>query len=753
MMNPVIGLAVFLFSISMAEEPQFRNIHSSENIIVEINRQDLQALGEWPLERRWYGLAIVNLLQGGADSIYIDITFPNADPLRPESDNFFYNKVIHNDAIFLQTGQNHKPRDSTYVLGSKSFPTDRLIVPFSESFVIDDQMVMLERMNPLSLASNRIRNRPERLPVVVPFPEQFPPSDYTFLDIIKNEFSLPPGANVLIHLDHPGLSSYIATAGNRNIPASLVQWWAVDQIVMGRFSYLWPSWIHILTALLLFAPILINISRLRRWSYLLVSSYAAGLILLLIYFISQIHVPVQLYYAALLPLPFMLFQYAKFRSVKNLPAEYFEGSEQQLTDSERKELEDLRYRIGFYDKIKNTSFSNGRQFVKNENIICHENSPVMDILVKAQNVASTSIPVLITGESGTGKEELARFIHRHSRRADQPFVALNCGSLNENLIESELFGHEKGAFTGAEQVKIGRFELADGGTLFLDEIAETTPAFQVKLLRVLQEGKFERVGGTEEIESSARVITATHQNIKECVKENDFREDLYYRLNGFAFSLPPLRERTMDIPLLFDHFLKESASGTQLHYSEALIKWLTMQPWKGNIRELKSATERAVLNAGIENRDLLLPIDFDLDQPVSEGNEKAIQILELLKKYSSDYRFISRVADSIGMHRVTVTEYLRGWIIYYLVRGMDADQIAREFTGDTVNSETIEQLAGRLSSYRETIETRILKGMKQGKDPDEIEERYFSQMPKFFSDDLKLLITHYNEKSNYIRLK
>ncbi|HEX4947977.1 MAG TPA: sigma-54 dependent transcriptional regulator [Blastocatellia bacterium] len=226
------------------------------------------------------------------------------------------------------------------------------------------------------------------------------------------------------------------------------------------------------------------------------------------------------------------------------------------------------------------------------------NAKLQAIFAQAREVASTSATVLITGESGTGKEVLARAIHRSSPRANKPFVACSIAALPETLIESELFGHEKGAFTGAVQRKAGRFEQADGGTLFLDEIGELSHTMQVKLLRVLQERQFERLGGRELLNVDIRVITATNRNLEEMVEQERFRADLYYRLNVVSLELPPLRERTDDIPLLAAHFARKVAAKhgrPTPGFTSAMVDVLTSYPWPGNIRELENVIERSVV--------------------------------------------------------------------------------------------------------------------------------------------------------------
>jgi DNA-binding NtrC family response regulator len=219
---------------------------------------------------------------------------------------------------------------------------------------------------------------------------------------------------------------------------------------------------------------------------------------------------------------------------------------------------------------------------------------MMSVLETVAKVAPTSATVMIYGESGTGKELIARAVHNLSERAAKPFVSVSAGALPETLLESELFGYEKGAFTGAVNAKPGRFEMANGGTLFLDEIGDISPATQVKLLRVLQERRFERLGGTRSIEIDVRVVAATNRDLQQLIADGDFREDLFYRLNVVPVVLPSLRQRADDIPLLVAHFLEKFKAGKKRinpGAMEALIKY----PWPGNIRELENTIERIVI--------------------------------------------------------------------------------------------------------------------------------------------------------------
>ncbi|MBT8328249.1 MAG: sigma-54 dependent transcriptional regulator [Desulfofustis sp.] len=274
-----------------------------------------------------------------------------------------------------------------------------------------------------------------------------------------------------------------------------------------------------------------------------------------------------------------------------------------------------------------------------------KNPQMIQIYELIKKVAPTPASVLITGESGTGKELVARAIHVNSPREPHPFITVNCAALAENLLESELFGHEKGAFSDAAAMRKGRFELANQGTIFLDEIGEIPLSLQSKLLRLLQEKNFERVGGTQTIDVDVRIISATNKDLKEEVQQSRFREDLFYRLNVIHLALPALRDRMDDIPLLVDHFIKKCGTNLgkqQLEISPEALRLLVNLPWEGNVRELENTIERAAI---LCNEDVIEPDDV---QPESVSIDKS-------SEWSREVDILDYVPDSVELNDVLYT--------------------------------------------------------------------------------------------------
>lgn len=295
-------------------------------------------------------------------------------------------------------------------------------------------------------------------------------------------------------------------------------------------------------------------------------------------------------------------------------------------------------------------------------------SPLMqELLEMISYVAPTEATVLINGESGTGKELVAAEVHNNSDRSDKPFVKVNCAALAETLLESELFGHEKGAFTGADKQREGKFVQAAGGTLFLDEIGETSQAMQVKMLRVLQEHELQRVGGEETIYTDARIIAATNRDLEQEVRNGNFREDLYYRLNVVTVTVPPLRERRDDIPLLVNHFVRKFAVKNRREVAgitPECMKLLCSYSWPGNVRELENAIERGVIlmrGEHLTEKSLPLPIQKQKDKHLEDEAGPSLQAQEkvlILKTLEETDGNKSEAARRLGITRKTLQNKL-----------------------------------------------------------------------------------------------
>jgi two-component system NtrC family response regulator len=297
--------------------------------------------------------------------------------------------------------------------------------------------------------------------------------------------------------------------------------------------------------------------------------------------------------------------------------------------------------------------------------IVGESRSMQEILALVKRVAQSRATVLITGESGTGKELIARAIHQVSNRAAKSFISVNCGALTETLLESELFGHERGAFTNAVTMRKGRFELADGGTLFMDEVAEMSQALQVKLLRILQEMEFERVGGTRTIKVDVRMVAASNRDLKEEVEAGRFREDLFYRLNVVHLQLPPLRQRQEDIPLLATHFISKYVAENlrdKTRITPEALKVLVQYDWPGNVRELENVMERAVI---LCSDNVIAPQDLPAELAPS-GSESKLEIDRFIPLHtplpealeSIEEQMIRRALEKSGQVQVRAAEIL-----------------------------------------------------------------------------------------------
>ena len=392
-------------------------------------------------------------------------------------------------------------------------------------------------------------------------------------------------------------------------------------------------------------------------------------------------------------------------------------SEQTKHLAEDREKDILKLEKDLRDLNAHTLPKTNQSNIQFDKVIHASNSKMTQVLELVTKVSSDNIPVLILGETGTGKEVIAHTIHQIGKRKDAAFIAINCGALPETLLESELFGHERGSFTGAHARRKGRFEQADGGTIFLDEITETTPAFQSRLLRVLQEGTFERLGGEQTLKVDVRVITATNKKLHTEMETGRFRTDLFYRLNGFPINLPLLQDRIADIPLLANHFLKKHGYKTVSAFSDRVMEVMQKYNWPGNVRELENFVRRAAILAQSEERYIIQESDlpdeiqkFEEEMIEIKSNYKSFenQLIESMRSLKFSRSAITQTAKILGdRDRGTITEYFRGICFEHLkINDFQVNKAAAEIAG-TDDVDVVDRVVLKINSYLKNISNNI----------------------------------------------
>ncbi len=543
---------------------------------------------------------------------------------------------------------------------------------------------------------------------------------------------------VIVAVTAPGVMKIASTPLSSALPASLIHATVLENIIERNYLKEIPLFIHWIIIILLVASIWL-IFRVRSKAALI--SGIVGILLcywiIAIILFSLTNTIVPLFYPTLAFL--VTSAYFEFRrnierrleeyALRILLSDQIRTKESQLEEARSKLVEAqaqlseetmITEQIGQLAAERETTIHKlekelsdlqtyivpSRKKLEFAEIIYAGNSKMAHVLELVTTVSSDNIPVLIMGETGTGKEMVARAIHNSSNRKAKPFVAINCGALSETLLESELFGHEKGSFTGAHSRRRGRFELADGGTVFLDEITETSPAFQTRLLRVLQEASFERLGGEQTIKVDLRIIAATNKNLQVEMEKNHFRADLFYRLNGFPITIPPLRERQDDIPLLAQHFLKKYNYTSITAFSDRAMESLKNYHWQGNVRELENVVRRAAILAQSEKRNMIqdsdLPKEIIKSKFAQATDYKPIedQILETLRLFDFSRSAISQTATALGNRdRGTITEYFRGICFENLVNSNFNIQAAARAIANSKDEAIIERVKTKIDEY------------------------------------------------------
>ncbi len=551
------------------------------------------------------------------------------------------------------------------------------------------------------------------------------------------------GKIVLIGVIAEGRSSFVATPYTAKYPAVGVHATAIHNILHSNFLLIPALWVRLILSFLfgLFAFVMTIRFRELRGLLLTLGVFTAYCILNVILLVAfDLSLPLAIPGIVVLLVSFLTMVYER-RVMKETVTELarekdeivrelrlkesrVQELEKKLTISsrqngpaqglveelerQRRDLDELSSRAADLEAYQPEESPDDGAPEKFCDIIYSPSGRMAPLIQMVKKVASGDANVMISGESGTGKELIARAIHSISPRKEKPFIAVNCGALSESLLESELFGHERGAFTGAVKERTGRFELADGGTIFLDEIADTSEAFQVKLLRVVQEGEIERVGGTKTLKVDVRIIAATNKNLKQEITAKHFREDLYYRLNVISLHLPPLHERKGDIPHLVAHFLAREK--TAVEFSANAMSALMNYEWRGNIRELESIVKRAVILAQSEGRNLVRTKDLptEIIAQFSDTRDLEEKIIVSLREKKFSRSAISDTALELGgFNRGTIAEHFRGYCFKILHdQDWDIEKTSRVIAG-TTDDQLSEKVQKKLDEYLMNIRSSI----------------------------------------------
>jgi len=725
--------------------------------IIYFGENDIERLGGWPVKRNIYGYLVEKLKALGVKEIGFHVYWGKDSDLNDENDLFLTSILNKNNNIigsfyFENIGDVSKPvtpfpelqwtvdgirKDLTVASGIQS--PDKIFLTGNTNFGfvnleltkdgICDEAILLTKYGDgiYPSFSNLIARNFQKISIdssISKIKINFKINANHLPKISVREIIRPEnpeqlkkelsGSIALIGVISSQLGFEKSTPIDPAIPVIGIHAQIVDNLIADNYLKMFPRYVYPIIFLMIIVLMeLFKIKKLKLQIYYL--SSCAGLFILLMPMFWTFSIIFQLYtYLFTLGLFLLIFTGT---SVVKQKRRYLQESEnrkrleeqfiQKAQSAAKLVQENLELRQKYKDEIADlreelSEVSHGSpEIIEKEfpDIMCSANSPMIKVLAELTRIAKTDEPVLITGESGTGKELIAKAIHQKSERKDKPIIIVNCGALSESLLESELFGHKKGAFTGANNTKIGFFEAADKGTILLDEITETSPSFQAKLLRILQDGFFFKVGSTEVQKVNVRVIAATNKNIEEIIELHKFRQDLYFRLNVLPVHLPPLRDRIDDILLLLHFFLKNN----KIKISSSALQLLKSYFWPGNIRELQNISARMkLLDEGSIVTSNWIKQHLSLNSQPTQSDSLDDEILILFRELDFRNDANSIIAQKVGnLHRSRITEYLKGKTFqFFFEEEFNMDKAIRRF-----NPEPDEQLDER-------IRNRMIKYLK-----------------------------------------
>jgi transcriptional regulator with PAS, ATPase and Fis domain len=761
----VIFAAVILFSfkgITEKTDKYFEDFYSviagerspdSNIVIIHISKSDLDRIGPWPIKRSYYALLIKNLEKQNVSKVGLEVFLSSRLITQTIYDKLLKNEIEKSGRVVLSSlAGSVTESNGKFYTDSLSYPSPKLL---NQSFLtghlnylrdngiaiplVIDNNGIFEKAFSYQLFGNDSEEKSTLLNFRSSWNKFLNYSLLEYFELVQNNsarIKYLKDKIVIIGISDQQIASTIKTVFDEQLPGVALHAFALDNLLNLRWlntGIYFISSVLFLIILLGFIFIQPKLKAKQIYSFLFI--FGMFLIITFILFIAFNYKTGLSFF--IFPLFIILLTETIFFIIekKNLLRGVLNESEvlKRLLETKQSELGRLQKEMnvvegssstGLIEKIKTLKSDieklreseedkteaklPSENNIKNFHGIVYRSKTIDKVVGIIKRAAPENATVLITGESGTGKELVARAIHSLSNRRDKNFIAVNCTAITESLLESELFGHVKGAFTGAAADKIGRFEAADKGTIFLDEIGETSENFQVKLLRVLQSGEIEKVGSPEQFYVDVRVVAATNKDLEYEVSKKNFREDLYYRLNVIQIKLPPLRERKEDIEILAAHFLSEEEAG--MSFSKAVTKALMDYEWKGNIRELQSVVKSAVIFAKSEGRKM---VQFsDLPKEIVKGSKFDFEdlVLESLRNKKFSHSSVSETAKELGnVNRTMVAENFRGITFRTLVENNFDIELSVEVIAGISDEEIREKVKGKIITFINNIENDIAK--------------------------------------------
>jgi len=719
-------------------------------VLIHFSSEDIARIGPWPIKRNYYALLINQLSILGVKKIGIEVFLSSRFVTQSVYDNLLRKEIEKSGKVVLSSvaGQITE-RNNNYYTDSLSFPSPKLLnenlftghINFIRDYDYDIPLILInddikEKAFSLQISEFEIQKKS----IIVNFISSWERiKKYTALEFAELVYNQSKKLKefkdkiVIIGVSDKQIAPTYKTPFDEQLPGFALHAFALDNIYSSRDF----NKNYYIISLFIFPLLVLGFTFVRNLSdkRIILKYLVFGFTFLITLFIliSFINLKIS---SSLFLLPFIVLIisdiiFYTFKGRDELKGALDEAVilrnlllskekelgilQQGLTESGEEsvqlaeKIESLKSDI---EKLKeNEDDRSEAQFQIESGVqefcgIVYTSNSIAQVVELIKKAAPTDSTILIMGESGTGKELAAKAIHLLSKRKDKNFIAVNCGALTDSLLESELFGYTRGAFTGAVTDKQGRFEMADEGTIFLDEIGETSENFQVKMLRVLQSGEIEKVGSTKLERVNVRVVAATNKNLTDLVKEKKFREDLYYRLNVITIELPPLRERKKDIDVLAKSFLE--AESPDLLLSKAALQALNDYQWKGNVRELESVIKRAVIFAKSEKRNLIRLSDFPKELVKETSLSFEDVVIDSLRSKRFSHSSITDTAKELGaVSRTLISENLRGMALRTLVENNFNIEKTISIISGSEDEETKNRVRSKIHTFVSNIENDL----------------------------------------------